>query len=380
MKGHRSVGERVVWRQQGVGATSAPGRGGGVFLLEEAVKKRGPCRGAGVRNGSTRHRVSTAFRGGARPLISDYLIPCRNLTLPFIASYFKVIAHKFKFNAIYSMINATYSKINATHFKIIATCTKGNSPYSKVIATNSPNKCILNNFAQAFRTRNAKLCVSKLLYHNHDHDTRPEKLRILPLRVKSRCGENFYWVTNKKNSKLRLKIHTDLHETALLRISRRESTLSEVLSSTQLHATCDHDVHADEPTEPPKDQPPPVHPTEIRTSISPSSAVELNTTSALSNYATEAAWAREKRKVPRRPSGGCANYCLCRGHKQLRHITSATYESKHTPFYWDTGTMFTSSAQINKRECPPLKLIKKEVPECITIRPCFTEWRVMRRR
>nr|CAD7263385.1 unnamed protein product [Timema shepardi] len=34
--------------------------------------------------------------------------------------------------------------------------------------------------------------------------------------------------------------------------------------------------------------PPPVHPTEIQTSISPSSAVELNTTSALANYATEA--------------------------------------------------------------------------------------------
>nr|CAD7258712.1 unnamed protein product [Timema shepardi] len=33
---------------------------------------------------------------------------------------------------------------------------------------------------------------------------------------------------------------------------------------------------------------PPVHPTEIRTSISPSSAVELNTTSALANYTTEA--------------------------------------------------------------------------------------------
>nr|CAD7398256.1 unnamed protein product [Timema poppensis] len=32
----------------------------------------------------------------------------------------------------------------------------------------------------------------------------------------------------------------------------------------------------------------PVHPTEIRASISPSSAVGLNTTSALANYATEA--------------------------------------------------------------------------------------------
>nr|CAD7402180.1 unnamed protein product [Timema poppensis] len=37
-----------------------------------------------------------------------------------------------------------------------------------------------------------------------------------------------------------------------------------------------------------KEKPPSVHPTEIRTSISPSSAVELNMTSALANYATEA--------------------------------------------------------------------------------------------
>nr|CAD7586907.1 unnamed protein product [Timema genevievae] len=37
-----------------------------------------------------------------------------------------------------------------------------------------------------------------------------------------------------------------------------------------------------------EEKPPPVHPTEIRTSISPSSAVKLNTTSALANYATEA--------------------------------------------------------------------------------------------
>nr|CAD7406186.1 unnamed protein product [Timema poppensis] len=36
------------------------------------------------------------------------------------------------------------------------------------------------------------------------------------------------------------------------------------------------------------EKPPPVHPTKIRTSISPSSAVELSATSALANYATEA--------------------------------------------------------------------------------------------
>nr|CAD7588242.1 unnamed protein product [Timema genevievae] len=37
-----------------------------------------------------------------------------------------------------------------------------------------------------------------------------------------------------------------------------------------------------------EEKPPPVHSTEIRTSISPSSGVELNTTSMLANYATEA--------------------------------------------------------------------------------------------
>nr|CAD7199941.1 unnamed protein product [Timema douglasi] len=39
-----------------------------------------------------------------------------------------------------------------------------------------------------------------------------------------------------------------------------------------------------------------IHPTEIRTSISPSSAVELNTTSTLANYATEAERGRDRRK------------------------------------------------------------------------------------
>nr|CAD7194783.1 unnamed protein product [Timema douglasi] len=45
-----------------------------------------------------------------------------------------------------------------------------------------------------------------------------------------------------------------------------------------------------------------VHPTEIRSSISPSSAVELNTTSALANYATEAGCSRHPR------SGVCLAY------------------------------------------------------------------------
>nr|CAD7571434.1 unnamed protein product [Timema californicum] len=43
-----------------------------------------------------------------------------------------------------------------------------------------------------------------------------------------------------------------------------------------------------------------IHPTEIQTSISPSSAVELNTTSVLANYATEAVstWSRSLSGLP----------------------------------------------------------------------------------
>nr|CAD7204783.1 unnamed protein product [Timema douglasi] len=48
----------------------------------------------------------------------------------------------------------------------------------------------------------------------------------------------------------------------------------------------------------------PVHPTETRTSISPSSAVELNTTSALSNYATEKS-AVSCQSAPKKPWGYC---------------------------------------------------------------------------
>nr|CAD7199342.1 unnamed protein product [Timema douglasi] len=52
----------------------------------------------------------------------------------------------------------------------------------------------------------------------------------------------------------------------------------------------------------------PVHPTEIRTSISPSSAVELNTTSALANYATEEA-------VELNTTSALANYATEEGNK-----------------------------------------------------------------
>nr|CAD7573021.1 unnamed protein product [Timema californicum] len=42
---------------------------------------------------------------------------------------------------------------------------------------------------------------------------------------------------------------------------------------------------------------PPVHPTEIRTSISPSLAVDFNTTSVLDNYATEGSSSTKTRSM-----------------------------------------------------------------------------------
>nr|CAD7204115.1 unnamed protein product [Timema douglasi] len=62
------------------------------------------------------------------------------------------------------------------------------------------------------------------------------------------------------------------------------SILQIILSSDPPHLQFSTEGNAGDTQE----KPPPVHPTEIRTSISSSSVVELNTTSALANYATEA--------------------------------------------------------------------------------------------
>nr|CAD7195006.1 unnamed protein product [Timema douglasi] len=60
------------------------------------------------------------------------------------------------------------------------------------------------------------------------------------------------------------------------------------------------------------EKPPSVHPTEIRTSISPSSAVELNTASVLANYATEKQACAEtaKSKFPKEV-GGSGSIDIC---------------------------------------------------------------------
>nr|CAD7571941.1 unnamed protein product [Timema californicum] len=64
---------------------------------------------------------------------------------------------------------------------------------------------------------------------------------------------------------------------------------------------------------------PPVHPTEIRTSIFPSSAVKLNTTSALANYATEAG-ASLMRSPSDRKDVNCHKVVLTRSHSYSKYV------------------------------------------------------------
>nr|CAD7452330.1 unnamed protein product [Timema tahoe] len=69
-----------------------------------------------------------------------------------------------------------------------------------------------------------------------------------------------------------------------------------------------------------------VHPTDIRTSISPSSAVELNTTSALANYATEAG--QQNIPMPPRPSSGQSDGS---GPTRLSHSPMSSQSSYQQP-------------------------------------------------
>nr|CAD7588609.1 unnamed protein product [Timema genevievae] len=74
-----------------------------------------------------------------------------------------------------------------------------------------------------------------------------------------------------------------------------------------------------------KEKPPPVHPTEIRTSIFPSSVVWLNTTSALANYVTEAG-CNSKNKVENHLCSVtyCCQWCYAKQCLQLGERPGAT--------------------------------------------------------
>nr|CAD7431324.1 unnamed protein product [Timema monikensis] len=108
----------------------------------------------------------------------------------------------------------------------------------------------------------------------------------------------------KLDQKQQLKVGTT-HETVCLSVADNDlvgvyaSTISAptptpIISRARARAGSEPAFAWRESGKPFRKKPPPVHPTEIRTSISPSSAVELNT-SALANYATEA----EPFQIPR---------------------------------------------------------------------------------
>nr|CAD7397112.1 unnamed protein product [Timema poppensis] len=71
--------------------------------------------------------------------------------------------------------------------------------------------------------------------------------------------------------------------------SAKSAVISTKMTQAQLTVACEWitSCHCFSTRDPHQDQEINIHPTEIRTSISPSSAVELNMTSALANYATE---------------------------------------------------------------------------------------------
>nr|CAD7259921.1 unnamed protein product [Timema shepardi] len=103
------------------------------------------------------------------------------------------------------------------------------------------------------------------------------------------------------------------------------------------------------------EKPPPVHPTEIRTSISPSSVVELNTTSALANYATEAvlrAPRANKRQTLAR--GRIGKVELEEVNPHLRGVRAENHLGKTTPSSPDRDSnldlpVLSSRAQHDKR-------------------------------
>nr|CAD7572470.1 unnamed protein product [Timema californicum] len=79
-----------------------------------------------------------------------------------------------------------------------------------------------------------------------------------------------------------------VYSTCSLNVEENEEVVEKALSYTKANPSNPQFRLASNLLKGSWEKPPPVHPTEIRTSISPSSAVGLNTTSALANYAIEA--------------------------------------------------------------------------------------------
>nr|CAD7261725.1 unnamed protein product [Timema shepardi] len=131
-------------------------------------------------------------------------------------------------------------------------------------------------------------------HSNLSHHIRKRLLPMMETRVQIPVWRGSYEVLRKPF----VILMTFLAESLVEALEQIHEVLQRLSDYVDLNATESEDQHvminlsnsqeSHHPTEEPL--PEELHPTKIRTSISPSSAVELNTTSALANYATEAVY------------------------------------------------------------------------------------------
>nr|CAD7394399.1 unnamed protein product [Timema cristinae] len=109
-----------------------------------------------------------------------------------------------------------------------------------------------------------------------------------------------------------------------------------------------------------------IHPTEIRTSISPSSAVELNTTSALANYATEAGQLKMGKSGFKSQSGllSCNNDQECL--ERARRVCRRRHDFIDDLFQDNRGSAGVTGKLKSKES-------KKRQEEEVIIRPKFAQ-------
>nr|CAD7197772.1 unnamed protein product [Timema douglasi] len=139
-------------------------------------------------------------------------------------------------------------------------------------------KCVEMNKIQWQQTK-AGIVAAKEEEYEEKYIQTTKKLKVMETTL----TDGDIQIQNETRKKKVLKLKTILQEkkmSTLDELKAKKDEMANNLSQEVARVERENSVL--------KEKPPPVHPTEIRTSISPSSAVELNTTSTLANYATEA--------------------------------------------------------------------------------------------
>nr|CAD7194354.1 unnamed protein product [Timema douglasi] len=150
------------------------------------------------------------------------------------------------------------------------------------------NTCLSNRHLTLFNT----LFEMHQPHENYNRDYRQTKLRLLSVIGSPACDTRIMTWRRKDSFEIDVSALTD---GSTISGDADASVLTGVVLFTGVGRVASDPLHTQDGGSEPacawreSGNPPAVHPTEIRTSISPSSAVELNTTSALANYATEAA-------------------------------------------------------------------------------------------